>query len=137
MSVCLRLPWKRLLLFSLSLTCFDADAGAADLAGLVLCGAEVVVVMDVAVEGGGRERVELEGAVGVHVADVGHIVDVVAGGQVPAQDGMGCAARGAGQGHPDRAGEGHPLQGGVYKVQPRRDHILTVHCDGERETRSG
>jgi len=108
------------------------DAGAPDLARLVLGGAEVLVVVDDAVVGGGRERVELQGSVGVHVADVGHVVNVVSGGQVPAQDGVGGAARGAGQEHPHRAGEGHPLQGGVHKVQPRRGNILTVDC-GEKQ----
>lgn len=82
------------------LTCFDADAGAADLAGLVLSSAEVVIVMNEAVEGGGGEGVELQRAVGVNVADVWHVVDVVAGGQVPTQDGMGGATRRTGQGHP-------------------------------------
>lgn len=76
------------------------DAGASNLACLVLSSAEVLVVMDDAVIGGGREGVELEGAVGMHVADVGHVVNVVSGSQVPAQDGMGGAARRAGQGHP-------------------------------------
>lgn len=56
--------------------------------------------MDVAVVGGGREGVQLQGAVGVHVPDVGHVVDVVAGGQVPAQYGTGGASRWTGQGHP-------------------------------------
>lgn len=69
----------------LSLTGFDADVRTADLAGLVFSSAEIVVVMDVAVVGRGREGIQLQGAVGVHVSDVGHIVDVVAGGQVPAQ----------------------------------------------------
>lgn len=64
----------------------------------------------------------------MHVADMGHVINVVSGSQVPAQGGMGGAARGAGQGHPHRAGEGHPLQGGVHKIQPRRDNILTVDC---------
>lgn len=113
------------------------DAGAADLAGRILGGAEVLVVVDDAVVGGGRERVELERAIGVHVADVGHVVDVVSGGQVPAQDGVGGAARGAGQGHPHRAGEGHPLQGGVHKVQPSGDHILTVDWEKGETWRSG
>ncbi len=107
------------------------DAGATNLARLVLSSAEVLVVVDNAVIGGGGERVELEGAVGMHVADMGHVVNVVSGGQVPAQDGMGGAARRAGQGHPHRAGEGHPLQGGVHKVQPRRDNILTVDCSDD------
>lgn len=85
---------------SLVLTSFDADVRAADLARLVLGGAKVVVVMDVAVVRGGRERVQLEGAVGVHMADVGHVVDVVASGQVPAQYGAGGAPCRTGQGHP-------------------------------------
>lgn len=82
------------------LTGFDVDAGASNLACLVLSGAEILVVVDNAVIGGGREGVELEGAVGMHVADMGHVINVVSGGQVPAQDGMGGAARRAGQGHP-------------------------------------
>lgn len=114
------------------LTCFDMNAGASNLAGLVLSSAEVLVVVDDAVIGGGREGVELEGAVGMHMADVGNVVNVVSGSQVPAQDGMGGAARRAGQGHPHRAGEGHPLQGGVHKVQPCRGNILTVDCWEER-----
>lgn len=109
------------------------NAGAPDFSRLVLSGAEVLVVVDDAVIGGRGEGVELEGAVGVHVADVGNVVNVVSGGQVPAQDGMGGAARRAGQGHPHRAGKGHPLQGGVHKVQPRRDNILTVDCLGDKK----
>lgn len=84
----------------LTLTCFDVDAGAANLARLVLSSAEVLIVMYNAVIGGGGEGVELKSAVGVHMADVGHVVNVVSGGQVPAKDGMGGAARRAGQGHP-------------------------------------
>ena len=87
--------------------------------------------MDVAVVGGRREGVQLQGAVGVDVADVGHVVNVIAGGQVPAQRGAGGAGCGAGQGHPHRAGVGHPLQGGIHKVQPAGAHILTVYW-GER-----
>lgn len=83
-----------------TLTGLNADAGAADLAGLVLSGAEVVIVVNEAVEGGGGEGVELQRPVGVDMADVRDVVDVVAGGQVPAQDGMGGASSGAGQGHP-------------------------------------
>lgn len=82
------------------LTCFDTDARAADLASLVLCSAEVVVVMDEAVEGRWREGVELQRAIGMDMADVGHIVDVVASSQVPAEDCMGGATCWAGQGHP-------------------------------------
>ncbi len=82
------------------LTCFDTDARAADLAGLVLGSAEVVIIMNEAVEGRGGEGVELQRAVGVNVADVWHVVDVVAGGQVPAEDGVGGATRRTGQGHP-------------------------------------
>lgn len=69
---------------SVPLTSFDADVGAADFARLVFGGAEVVVVMDVAVVGGGRERVQLKSTVGLHMTDVGHVVNVVASGQVPA-----------------------------------------------------
>lgn len=82
------------------LTCFDTDARAADLAGLVLGSAEVVIIMNEAVEGRGGEGVELQRAIGVNVADVWHVVDVVASGQVPAEDGMGGATRRTGQGHP-------------------------------------
>lgn len=87
-------------LLSPTLTCFDVDAGASNLPCLILSSAEVLVVVDNAVIGRGREGVELEGAVGVHVADMGHVINVVSGSQVPAQDGMGGAARRAGQGHP-------------------------------------
>lgn len=116
------------------LTSFDADVGAADFAGLVFGSAEVVVVVDVAVVGGGREGVQLEGAIGVHMADVGHVVDVVAGCQVPAQYGTGGAPCWTGQGHPHRAGVGYPLQGGIHKVQPGRAHILTVYCRDKHTT---
>lgn len=76
------------------------DAGASDLACLILSGAEVLVVMDDAVIGRRGERVELESAVGMNVAYMGHVVNVVSSSQVPTQDGMGGAARRAGQGHP-------------------------------------
>lgn len=82
------------------LTGFDANVGTADLASLVFSSAEVVIVMDVAVVGRGREGVQLQCAIGVHVSDVGHVVDVVAGGQVPAQYGTGGASCWTGQGHP-------------------------------------
>lgn len=112
------------------------NAGATNLARLVLGSAEILIVMYNAVIGRGGERVELESAVGMHMADMGHVVNVVSRGQVPAQDGVGCAARRAGQGHPHRAREGHPLQGGVHKVQPRRDNIFTVDClDDRNKTR--
>lgn len=109
------------------------DTGASDFACLILGSTEVLVIMDYAVIGRRGERIELEGAVGMHVAYMGHVVNVVSGSQVPAQDGMGGAARRAGQGHPHRAGEGHSLQGGVHKVQPSRDNILTVGCKGDRD----
>lgn len=67
-----------------ALTSFDADVGAADLAGLVFGSAEVVVVVDVAVVGRGREGVQLQRAISVHVPDVRHVIDVIAGSQVPA-----------------------------------------------------
>lgn len=86
--------------FPPQLTCFDANVGTADLASLVFSSAEIVIVMDVAVVGRGREGVQLQGAVGVHVSDVGHVIDVVAGGQVPAQYGTGGASCWTGQGHP-------------------------------------
>lgn len=86
--------------FEKLLTCFNADAGAADLASLVLCSAEVVIVVDEAIEGRWREGVELQSAIGMDMADVGDIVDVVASSQVPAEDCMGGATCWAGQGHP-------------------------------------
>jgi len=116
------------------LTSFDVDVGAADLAGLVFGSAEVVVVVDVAVVGWGREGVQLQGAVGVDLADVGHVVDVIAGGQVPAQYDTGGAHCWTGQGHPHRAGVGYPLQGGIHKVQPGGAHILTVYCRSKETT---
>lgn len=116
------------------LTGFDANVGTADLASLVFSSAEIVIVMDVAVVGRGREGVQLQGAIGVHVSDVGHVVDVVAGGQVPAQYGTGGASCWTGQGHPHRAGVGDPLQGGVHKVQPGGAHILTVYWNRQQNT---
>lgn len=82
------------------LTGFDANVRTADLASLIFSSAEVVIVMDVAVVGRGREGVQLQCAIGVHVSDVGHVIDVIAGGQVPAQYGTGGASCWTGQGHP-------------------------------------
>lgn len=86
--------------FHPQLTGFDANVGTADLASLVFSSAEIVIVMDVAVVGRGREGVQLQGAIGMHVSDVGHVIDVVASGQVPAQYGTGGASCWTGQGHP-------------------------------------
>lgn len=41
--------------------------------------------MDEFAEAGRRDVEDLEGAVGVHMADTWHIVDLLAGRQVPAQ----------------------------------------------------
>lgn len=100
-----------------SFTCFDANVRAPDLAGCVLCGAEIVIVVDKAIEGGGGERVELQSPVGMHVPDVWHIVDVVPRGQVPSKSRTGGSSGRAGHHHTHRAGEGYVLQGVIYKVE--------------------
>lgn len=116
-----------------SLTCFDADVGAPDLAGSVLRGAEIVIVVDKAIEGGGGEGVELQRPIGVDVPDVRHVVDVVPRGQVPSKGRAGGARGRAGHHHPHGAGKGHLLQGVIYKVEAGAD-ILRAGCraGGER-----
>lgn len=115
-----------------SLTCFDADVGAPDLAGSILRGAEVVIVVDKAIEGGGGERVELQCPVGVDVPDVRHVVDVVPCGQVPSKGRAGGACSRAGHHHPHGAGKGHLLQGVIYKVEAGAD-IFRAGCRGGEE----
>lgn len=112
-----------------SLTCFDADVGAPDLAGSVLRGAEVVIVVDKAIEGGGGEGVELQRPVGVDVPDVRHVVDVVPRGQVPSKGRAGGARGRAGHHHPHGAGEGHLLQGVIHKVEAGAS-IFRAGCRG-------
>lgn len=112
-----------------SFTCFDADVGAPDLAGSVLRGAEVVIVVDKAIEGGGGEGVELQRPVGVDVPDVRHVVDVVPRGQVPSKGRAGGARGRAGHHHPHGAGEGHLLQGVIYKVEAGAN-IFRAGCRG-------
>lgn len=80
---------------------------------------------------------QLQRAIGKHLADLGHVVDVVSSGQVPPQDGSGGAPCWTGQGHPHRAGVGNPLQGGIHKVQPGGAHILTVYCRHKQTTGRG
>lgn len=110
-------------------TSFDADVGAPDLAGRVLRGAEVVIVVDKAIEGGGGEGVELQRPVGMHVPDVRHVVDVVPRGQVPSKGRTGGACGRAGHHHPHGAGKGHLLQGVIYKVEAGAD-IFRAGCRG-------
>lgn len=110
-------------------TCFDADVGAPDLAGSILRGAEVVIVMDKAIEGGGGEGVELQRPVGMDVPDVRHVVDVVPRGQVPSKGRTGGACGRAGHHHPHGAGKGHLLQGVIYKVEAGAD-IFRAGCRG-------
>ena len=114
-----------------SSTCFDADVGAPDLAGSVLRCAEVVIVVDKAIEGGGGEGVELQRPVSVDVPDVRHVIDVVPRGQVPSKGRAGGARGRAGHHHPHGAGEGHLLQGVIYKVEAGAD-IFRRAAGGER-----
>lgn len=118
-----------------SFTCFDADVGAPDLAGSVLRGAEVVIVVDKAIEGGGGEGVELQRPVGMDVPDVRHVVDVVPRGQVPSKGRAGGARGRAGHHHPHGAGEGHLLQGVIYKVEAGAD-IFRAGCGREERRRA-
>lgn len=115
-----------------SLTCFDANVRAPDLAGCILRSAEIVIVVDKAIEGGGGEGVELQSPVGMHVPDMRHIVDVVPRGQVPSKSRAGGAGGRAGHHHTHRAGEGYLLQGVIYKVEAGAN-ILGVGCREERE----
>lgn len=135
-------PWARVLLYPPTLrpvllpcTCFDADVRASDLASGVLRGAEVVIVVDKAIEGGGGEGIELQRAVGVDVPDVRHVVDVVPRGQVPSESRAGGARGWAGHHHPHRAGEGDLLQGVIHKVEAAAD-IFRAGC-GRRQGRDG
>lgn len=118
-----------------SLTCFDANVRAPDLAGCILRSAEIVIVVYKAIEGGGGEGVELQSPVGMHVPDVRHIVDVVPRGQVPSKSRAGGARGRAGHHHTHRAGEGYLLQGVIYKVEAGAN-ILRAGCRGGKERAS-
>lgn len=69
---------------SVGLTSFDVDILTPDLAGGVLGSAVVRVVVDQLAEAGWQEVEDLEGSIGVDVADAGDIVDLLAGRQIPA-----------------------------------------------------
>ena len=72
--------------------------------------------MDKVAEAGRGEVEDLEGAIGVHVAYPGHIVDLLARGQVPAQRGGGRARGGAGHRGPCGAGEHYLLHRCIDKI---------------------
>lgn len=91
--------------------------------------------MDKAIEGRWREWVELQCPVGVDVADVWDIIDVIPSGQVPAEGGTGGACCRAGDHHPNSAGEGHLLDGVIHKVEAG-PNIFSAHC-GEKERAQG
>lgn len=65
----------------------------------------------------GRQEVEdLQGSVGVHVADPRDIVDLLPGGQVPAERGRWRSPGGAGHRGPCGAGKYYLLQRCIDKV---------------------
>lgn len=83
--------------------------------GVLRC-AIVGVVMDEVAEAGGVEVEDLEGAIGVHVADPGDIVDLLSGGQVPAQRGGGHTRGGTGHRGPCGAGKHYLLHRCIDKI---------------------
>lgn len=72
--------------------------------------------MDQLTKAGGEEVKDLESAIGVHVADPGHIVDLLSGGQVPAQRGGGHPCSGTGHQGPCGAGKHYLLQRCIDKI---------------------
>lgn len=93
------------------------DILTPDLAGGVLGGAVVGVVVDQLAVAGWQEVEDLQGSVGVDVADPRDIVDLLAGGQVPAERGGGRSPGGTGHRGPCGAGEYYLLQRCIDKVQ--------------------
>lgn len=66
------------------------DILTPNLARRVLGSAVVRVVVDQLAEAGWQEVEDLEGSIGVDVADAWDIVDLLAGSQIPAQRGRRC-----------------------------------------------
>lgn len=99
------------------LTGFDVHILTPDFARGVLGGAVVRVVMDQLAEAGRQEVEDLQRSVGVDVSDARHIVDLLAGGQVPAQRGGRRSPSWTGHRGPCGAGKYYLLQRCIDKVQ--------------------
>lgn len=113
-------------------TCFNPDIWAPDFPRRILCSTEIVVVVDKAIEGRWRERVELQRPIGMDVTDVWDIIDVIPSGEVPAKGGTGGPCCWTGDYHPHSAGEGHLLNGVVHKVEAG-SNIFCMSCRGEEK----
>lgn len=82
----------------------------------VLGSAVVRVVVDQLAEAGRQEVEDLQGPVGVDVADARHIVDLLAGRQIPAQRGGRRSPGRTGHRGPCGAGKDYLLQRCIDKV---------------------
>lgn len=98
------------------LTGFDVDILTPYLAGGVLGSAVVRVVMDQLAEARWQEVEDLQGSVGVDVADARDIIDLLAGRQIPAQRGRRCSPSRTGHRGPCGAGKYYLLQRCIDKV---------------------
>ena len=98
------------------LTSLDVDILTADPPRGVLGRAVVAVVVDELGEAGRGDVEDLERAVGVHMADPRHVVDLLAGGQVPAQGDGRRAGGETGHRGPCGAGEHYLLHRCIDKI---------------------
>lgn len=98
------------------LTSFDVDILTPDFARGVLGSAVVRVVVDQLAEAGWQEVEDLEGSIGVDVADARDIVNLLAGRQIPAQRGGRRATSRTGHRGPCGAGKYYLLQRCIDKV---------------------
>lgn len=92
------------------------DILTPNLARRVLGSAVVRVVVDQLAEAGRQEVEDLEGSIGVDVADARDIVDLLAGRQIPAQRGRRGATSRTGHRGPCGAGKYYLLQRCIDKV---------------------
>jgi len=98
------------------LTSFDVDILTPNLARGVLGSAVVCVVVDQLAEAGRQEVKDLEGSIGVDMADARDIVDLLAGRQIPAQRGRRHATSRTGHRDPCGAGKYYLLQRCIDKI---------------------
>lgn len=111
------------------------DILTADLAGRVLGGAVVGVVVDQLAVAGRQEVEDLQRSIGVDVADPRDIVDLLASGQIPAQRGRGRSPSGTGHRGPCGAGKYYLLQRCIDKVQAGME-VLRNNCRRENRIRT-
>lgn len=98
------------------LTSLNVNILAPDSSWGVLRCAIVGVVVDEFAEAGRGDVEDLKGAIGVHMADPWHIVDLLAGGQVPAQRDRGHTCGGTGHRCPCGAGKHYLLHRCIDKI---------------------